>query len=100
MHSGPFEAQAAQGANTPFAALSVTLPNPGVAVTGVKISSLPTNAIRCILLYQMCYMMLNIFLYYLLCLVCYVLCHRALALARNVLLVSQQAVALSFVIMS
>jgi hypothetical protein len=42
---GPFEAQAAQGANTPFAALSVTLPNPGVAVTGVKISSLPTNAI-------------------------------------------------------
>lgn len=42
---GPFEAQAAQGANTPFAALSATLPNPGVAVTGVKISSLPTNAI-------------------------------------------------------
>ena len=42
---GPFEAQAAQSANTPFAALSVTLPNPGVSVTGVKISSLPTNAI-------------------------------------------------------
>jgi len=42
---GPYEAQAAQGANTPFAALSVTLPGPGVAVTGVKISSLPRNAI-------------------------------------------------------
>eukprot|EP00287_Rhodomonas_sp_CCMP768_P005599 CAMPEP_0196731308 /NCGR_PEP_ID=MMETSP1091-20130531/11101_1 /TAXON_ID=302021 /ORGANISM="Rhodomonas sp., Strain CCMP768" /LENGTH=483 /DNA_ID=CAMNT_0042074437 /DNA_START=8 /DNA_END=1459 /DNA_ORIENTATION=- len=42
---GPFEAQAAQGANTPFAALSTSLPGPGVAVTGAKISSLPANAI-------------------------------------------------------
>mmetsp|Transcript_12321 Transcript_12321/g.29465 ORF Transcript_12321/g.29465 Transcript_12321/m.29465 type:complete len:485 (+) Transcript_12321:30-1484(+) len=42
---GPFEAQAAQGANTPFAALSASLPGPGVAVTGAKISSLPANAI-------------------------------------------------------
>jgi len=43
--SGPYEAQAEQKANTPFAALSVTLPGPGTSVVGVKKSSLPTNAI-------------------------------------------------------
>jgi hypothetical protein len=42
---GPYEAQRPQSANTPFAALSATLPGPGVAVTGVKIASLPANAI-------------------------------------------------------
>mmetsp|Transcript_913 Transcript_913/g.2283 ORF Transcript_913/g.2283 Transcript_913/m.2283 type:complete len:489 (-) Transcript_913:100-1566(-) len=43
--SGPYEAQAAQKANTPFAALSVTLPGPGTSVVGVKKATLPTNAI-------------------------------------------------------
>jgi len=42
---GPFEAQRPQSANTPFAALAASLPSPGIAVTGVKISSLPANAI-------------------------------------------------------
>ena len=42
---GPYEAQAAQGANTPFAALAPTLPGPGTGVTGVLVSSLPANAI-------------------------------------------------------
>ena len=42
---GPFEAQKPQSANTPFAALAATLPAPGISVTGVKISSLPANAV-------------------------------------------------------
>jgi len=42
---GPYEAQSAQMANTPFAALAATLPGPGIGVTGVHVSSLPPNAI-------------------------------------------------------
>ena len=42
---GPYEAQAAQRASTPFAALAATLPGQGVGVTGVHVSSLPSNAI-------------------------------------------------------
>lgn len=42
---GPYEAQSAQMANTPFAALAATLPGPGIGVTGVHTSSLPPNAI-------------------------------------------------------
>jgi hypothetical protein len=42
---GPYEAQSAQMANTPFAALSASLPGPGTGVTGVHVSSLPENAI-------------------------------------------------------
>jgi len=41
---GPFEAQPAV-VNTPFEALAVSLPGPGISVTGVKISSLPANAV-------------------------------------------------------
>mmetsp|Transcript_34466 Transcript_34466/g.77721 ORF Transcript_34466/g.77721 Transcript_34466/m.77721 type:complete len:433 (-) Transcript_34466:71-1369(-) len=42
---GPYEAQSAQRANTPFAALPVSLPGPETSVTGVQLSSLPPNAI-------------------------------------------------------
>jgi len=42
---GPYEAQEAQMANTPFAALAATMPGPGIGVTGVHTSSLPPNAI-------------------------------------------------------
>jgi len=42
---GPYEAQSAQMANTPFAALAATMPGPGIGVTGVHTSSLPPNAI-------------------------------------------------------
>jgi len=46
---GPYEAQDIDGVpaakGTPFEALSVTLPSPGVSVVGVKLSTLPANAI-------------------------------------------------------
>jgi len=46
---GPYEAQANGGTpkakGTPFEALSVTLPGPGTSVVGVKLSTLPANAI-------------------------------------------------------
>lgn len=42
---GPYEAQDAQRASTPFSALPVTLPGSGISVTGVKLSTLPANAI-------------------------------------------------------
>ena len=46
---GPYEAQANRGTpkakGTPFEALSVTLPGPGTSVVGVKLSTLPANAI-------------------------------------------------------
>jgi hypothetical protein len=46
---GPYEAQINRGRpnvrDTPFAALSVTLPGPGTSVVGVKLSTLPSNAI-------------------------------------------------------
>lgn len=40
-----FQAQDAQRASTPFSALPVTLPGSGISVTGVKLSTLPANAI-------------------------------------------------------
>jgi hypothetical protein len=52
----------------------VTLPNPGVAVTGVKISSLPTNAIRYIILYHVCYVILYILLYIIYCVLNIIYC--------------------------
>uniref|UniRef100_A0A6U2G2Q8 Uncharacterized protein n=1 Tax=Hemiselmis andersenii TaxID=464988 RepID=A0A6U2G2Q8_HEMAN len=46
---GPYEAQDINGVpaakGTPFESLSVTLPSPGVSVVGVKLSTLPANAI-------------------------------------------------------
>ena len=41
---GPYEAQAAV-VNTPFEDLAVSLPGPGTSVTGVKIATLPRNAV-------------------------------------------------------
>lgn len=46
---GPYEAQSIRGTprtkGTPFEALSVTLPGPGTSVVGVKLATLPSNAI-------------------------------------------------------